>query len=39
MANPNIVSVSAIYGNNSLTSLTTTNATAIVDNHEPSGYG
>ena len=32
MANPNIVSVSAIYGNNSLTSLSTTNATAIVNN-------
>lgn len=37
MANPNIVSVSAIYGNNSLTSLTTTNATAIVNNAAASG--
>lgn len=32
MANPNIVSVSAIYGENSLTSLSTTNATSIVSN-------
>ena len=37
MANPNIVSVSAIYGNNSLTSLSTTNATAIVNNAASSG--
>lgn len=37
MANPNIVSVSAIYGNNSLTSLSTTNATSIVNNAASSG--
>lgn len=37
MANPNIVSVSAIYGENSLTSLTTTNATSIVSNAASSG--
>lgn len=37
MANPNIVSVSAIYGNNSLTSLSTTNATSIVSNAASSG--
>lgn len=37
MANPNIVNVTAIYGNNSLTSLTTTNATSIIDNPASSG--
>jgi hypothetical protein len=37
MANPNIVSVSAIYGNNSLTALSTTNATSIVSNAASSG--
>jgi len=37
MANPNIVNVSAIYGNNSLTSLSTTNATSIVSNAASSG--
>ena len=37
MANPNIVNVAAIYGNNSSTSLTTTNATAIVNNPAASG--
>lgn len=37
MANPNIVSVSAIYGNNSLTALSTTSATAIVNNAASSG--
>ncbi len=37
MANPNIVSVSAIYGENSLTSLTTTSATSIVSNAASSG--
>ncbi len=37
MANPNIVSVAAIYGNNSSTSLSTTNATAIVNNPASSG--
>jgi len=37
MANPNIVNVTSILGNNSSTSLTTTNATAIVDNPAASG--
>lgn len=37
MANPNIVNVAAIYGNNSSTSLSTTNATAIVSNAASSG--
>ena len=37
MANPNIVSVSAIYGENSLTALSTTNATSIVSNAASSG--
>ena len=37
MANPNIVNVAAIYGNNSSTSLSTTNATAIVNNPASSG--
>ena len=37
MANPNIVSVSAIYGENSLTSLSTTSATSIVSNAASSG--
>ena len=37
MANPNIVNVTAIYANNSLTSLTTNTATVIVSN--PSGSG
>lgn len=37
MANPNIVNVSAIYGNTSATSLTTTNATSIVSNASASG--
>lgn len=37
MANPNIVNVAAIYGNNSSTALTTTNATAIVNNAAASG--
>jgi len=37
MANPNIVNVSAIYGNNSLTDLNTTNATSIVNNAASSG--
>jgi hypothetical protein len=37
VANPNIVNVAAIYGNNSSTSLTTTNATAIVNNPASSG--
>ena len=37
MANPNIVSVSTIYGENSLTSLSTTSATSIVSNAASSG--
>ena len=37
MANPNIVNVSAIYGNSSQTSLTTTNATSLVSNAASSG--
>jgi hypothetical protein len=37
MANPNIVSVSAIYGENSLTSLTSTSATSILSNAASSG--
>lgn len=37
MANPNIVNVAAIYGNNSSTSLSTTNATAVVNNPAASG--
>jgi hypothetical protein len=37
MANPNIVNVTNILGNNSLTNLSTTNATAIVSNAAASG--
>lgn len=37
MANPNIVSLTAIYGNTSTTSLSTTNATSIVSNASSSG--
>jgi hypothetical protein len=37
MANPNIVNVAAIYGNNSSVSLTTTSATSIVSNAASSG--
>jgi len=37
MANPNIVNVTNIFGNNSLTDLSTTNATAIVSNAASSG--
>ena len=37
MANPNIVNVAAIYGNNSTTSLSTTNATSIINNAASSG--
>ncbi len=37
MANPNIVNVTAIYGNSSQTSLTTTSATSIVSNAAASG--
>lgn len=37
MANPNIVNVTAIYGNSSQTSLTTTSATQLVSNAASSG--
>lgn len=37
MANPNIVNVTAIYGNNSSVSLTTTSATSLVSNAASSG--
>ena len=37
MANPNIVAVTAIYGNSSQTSLTTTSATQLVSNAASSG--
>lgn len=37
MANPNIANVTAIYGNTSSTSLSTTNATSIVSNAADSG--
>jgi hypothetical protein len=37
MANPNIVNVTSILGNNSSTSLTSTNATSIVSNASASG--
>jgi hypothetical protein len=37
VANPNIVNVAAIYGNNASVSLTTTNATLIVENAASSG--
>ena len=37
MANPNIVNVAAIYGENSSVSLTTTNATSLVSNAASSG--
>jgi hypothetical protein len=37
VANPNIVNVAAIYGNNSTTSLSTTSATAIINNAASSG--
>ena len=37
MAAPNIVNVTAIYGENSSVSLTTTNATSIVSNAASSG--
>ena len=37
MANPNIVNVAAIYGNNSLTALSTTSATSIINNAASSG--
>ena len=37
MANPNIINVAAIYGNNSSVSLTTTSATSIVSNAASSG--
>jgi hypothetical protein len=37
MANPNIVNVAAIYGNNSTTALSTTSATSIINNAASSG--
>jgi hypothetical protein len=37
MANPNIVAVANIYGNNSLTALSTANATSIINNPASSG--
>lgn len=37
MANPNIVNVAAIYGENSSVSLTTTGATSLVSNAASSG--
>jgi hypothetical protein len=37
MANPNIVNVTAIFGNTSTTALSTTSATAIVSNAASSG--
>ena len=37
MANPNIVDVAAIYGNNSTTALSTTSATSIINNAASSG--
>lgn len=37
MANPNIVNVAAIYGNNALLSLSTTSATSIASNPAASG--
>jgi hypothetical protein len=37
MANPNIVSVSSIYGKSSLIALSTTNATSVVSNAASSG--
>lgn len=37
MANPNIVNVAAIYGNNSSVSLSTTSATSVVSNAASSG--
>lgn len=37
MANPNIVNVTSILGNNSSTSLTSTSATSIVSNASASG--
>jgi hypothetical protein len=37
VANPNIVNVAAIYGNNSTTSLSSTSATSIINNAASSG--
>lgn len=37
MANPNAVNITSVYGNNSLTNLTTTSPTVIVNN--PAGSG
>lgn len=38
MANPNLVNVATIYGNNNSVSLTTTSATSLVSNAASSGY-
>ena len=37
MANPNIVAMASLYGNNATVALTTTNATAVVNNPAASG--
>lgn len=37
MANPNIVSVSNIYGNSAMVALSTTNATSVINNPSSSG--
>ena len=37
MANPNLINVSAVYGNSSQVSLTTTSATSLVSNAAASG--
>jgi hypothetical protein len=37
VANPNIVNVTAIYGNNSTTALSSTSATSIINNAASSG--
>lgn len=37
MANPNIVAMASLYGNNATVALTTTNATAVVNNPVASG--
>ncbi len=37
MANPNIVNVTSIFGNTTVTNLTTTNATLVVENTAASG--
>lgn len=37
MANPNLINVSAVYGNNSTTSLSSTSATSLINNAASSG--